>query len=37
MVSNNSFMSDDIPVICLRVMVSNNSFMSDDVPVIVYV
>ena len=37
MVSNNSFMSDDIPVICLRVMVSNNSFMPDDVPVIFYV
>jgi hypothetical protein len=30
-------MSDDVPVICLRVMMSNNSSMSDDVPIIVYV
>jgi hypothetical protein len=37
MVSNNSFMSDDVPVICLRVMVANSIFKSDDVPVIVYV
>ena len=36
MMSNNNFMLDDVPVICLYVMVFNNSFMSDDVPVIVY-
>jgi hypothetical protein len=36
MMSNNNFMLDDVPVICLCVMVFNNSFMSDDVPVIVY-